>query len=394
MMSTKVKLAGYAVILIFLLLCAELILFISFNTVPQLKGRFYSVPEVTETEYEKYIAQRHPVLGWPSEKWLDKNADQDGARRSPANKVRSEKPVCISLYGDSFTFSEEVSNSEAWGNLLAEQMNCQVKNYGVGGYGTDQALLRLQLNIQAGHAVGDHIVLGLYPDNLRRIHNQWRYLLQSSGGPALNFKPAFVRAEGQLALTPLFRGSYKDFRQLSAHPEKYLTGEGYLPNSASFYSRKTLGFPYTLSAFGLAKNLVGQLRLGSLGDRSNFWNYPIYYDTSKGPDAFKFEILAHILDQFSDVCVANQTNCFFLLIPDPELVYQREKTGNHDLSAPILTAMPKEVQFLDATSIFTDVDHICSSVTKPEKCRGHFNAAGYELLANFVGREISANIAE
>ena len=67
-----------------------------------------------------------------------------GARFSPAYPEPGNE--CVTLYGDSFTYGVGVREEYAWGNTLAERLRCRVGNFGVGGYGTDQALLRFMHN--------------------------------------------------------------------------------------------------------------------------------------------------------------------------------------------------------------------------------------------------------
>lgn len=107
-----------------------------------------------------------------------------GARRSPAFPSPGNERV--SLYGDSFTFGLEVSDQEAWGNVLAQGLGCRVSNFGYGGYGTDQALLRCIGNTKDSASLA---ILGIYVDDPLRNVNQYRYFL--TGSDPLGLKPRF-----------------------------------------------------------------------------------------------------------------------------------------------------------------------------------------------------------
>jgi hypothetical protein len=52
----------------------------------------------------------------------------------------------VALMGDSYTFGQEVMYEDTWGHLLEEALGSeiQVLNFGVGGYGIDQAYLRYE----------------------------------------------------------------------------------------------------------------------------------------------------------------------------------------------------------------------------------------------------------
>ena len=72
--------------------------------------------------------------------WITPIAERDkiGARLN--NDVY--ETTCIDMFGDSFTFSLDVSNNEAWPKKLSVLLDCRVYNYGVSAYGSDQILQR------------------------------------------------------------------------------------------------------------------------------------------------------------------------------------------------------------------------------------------------------------
>src|SRR6185312_6104743 len=122
---------------------------------------------------EQYRAENFDAkLGWIAPKLF---RETNGARISPDNP---SSPACLSLYGDSFVFGVEVSNTAAWGNQLAKKLNCKVLNFGVGAYGTDQAYLRFMANSNDPSGV---VVLGILSENIVRNVNQNRAFLYSYG---------------------------------------------------------------------------------------------------------------------------------------------------------------------------------------------------------------------
>ena len=107
----------------------------------------------------------------------------------------------IALFGDSFTAGDEVSDDETWGHQLEMKLNqagirAEALNFGVGGYGMDQAFLRWQ---KAGQGYApDVVILGFQAENLNRnvniFSNLYFYGLPFS-------KPRFVlTVEGGLKL--------------------------------------------------------------------------------------------------------------------------------------------------------------------------------------------------
>jgi len=88
-------LAGFVVILV--LGVTELLGYVVANYHIN-KGVLYRAQ--SEEGFEQYLAQRHPVLGWVTQK-DDSEVDAVGTRLIPAYPG-TENP-CVSLYGNSFT---------------------------------------------------------------------------------------------------------------------------------------------------------------------------------------------------------------------------------------------------------------------------------------------------
>jgi hypothetical protein len=73
--------------------------------------------------------------------------------RAPQKGVSYARPTDktrIALVGDSFTFAENVTYEESWGHLLEKTLGpeFEVLNFGVGGYGVDQAYLRYEKDVR------------------------------------------------------------------------------------------------------------------------------------------------------------------------------------------------------------------------------------------------------
>ncbi len=104
----------------------------------------------------------------------------------------------IALFGDSFTHGNDVPYEDSFGAILEEMLNqagvrTEVLNFGVGGYGIDQAMLRY-----GRHGVGfsPHLVVfGFQPENLKRNLNILRPLYDPRTRLPLA-KPRFVQ-DGQ-----------------------------------------------------------------------------------------------------------------------------------------------------------------------------------------------------
>ena len=378
----KTAIVGWTLLALFLFGLFEIASFAVLTLTPQLKPYLYTPPEVSREDYAAYLEQRHPVLGWPGKDWLARMADARGARLSPANAGFGDVAPCVDVYGDSFAFGAEADDADAWANVLAARLGCRVDNYGVGGYGVGQALLRFEGNLQT-RPPAETIILTLYPDNLVRNVNQWRYLLSRN---PLAFKPAFHAGADGVDLAPLFDGDYETFRNLAEDPAAYLRAEENLPGAPTLRAPVEMGFPYTATASALAYKFLRGFRSFDTDGRSSFYNYPSYYDTPDGPSDNKRTVARYIIQRFAETCGDVAETCVFVIMPDPELLFQREKFGEHDLGW--LRPEGGDLIYLDGSDVFDDVEDICNHLTKPAACKGHFSAEGYARMAGFIGEAI------
>jgi hypothetical protein len=142
-----------------------------------------------------------PDLGWA---YRPNSISKDGMYAFNSQGIRSPIDVFtdvpkkgvirIALFGDSFTFGEEVPFQDTWGYWLEKQLNNQgiqveVLNFGVGGYGMDQACLRWE---KMEKKFSPHIVIfGFQAENLRRNVNIIR-ALHWHGDKSPFTKPRFI----------------------------------------------------------------------------------------------------------------------------------------------------------------------------------------------------------
>lgn len=143
----------------------------------------------------------HEVLGWSPRPGA---TSADGMYRYNTQGIRSpvtafapeaaEGVLRIALFGDSFTHGDDVPVEHSFGQVLEQQLitagiPAEVLNFGVGGYGIDQAMLRYREH--GATFAPDLVVLGFAPENLKRNLNLLRPLYDPRSG--LPFaKPRFV----------------------------------------------------------------------------------------------------------------------------------------------------------------------------------------------------------
>ncbi len=161
-----------------------------------------------------------PLLGWRYRAGYASPSDHLSAQGLRARRQYSAVPssgtLRVAAFGDSFVYGNEVSDDDAWCAVLEAGSDAlEVLNYGVGGYGLDQALLRFQREGMALHP--GVVLIGFTPDDLGRVVNVYRRFISSRELPLA--KPRFVLIGDSLALQPNPLPSREDYRNLMLHPD-------------------------------------------------------------------------------------------------------------------------------------------------------------------------------
>ena len=164
------------------------------------------------------IGEFDPDLGWT---WRPSTASADGLARINALGARGpheyeatvEPGKCrILFFGDSFTFCDEVPDDAAFEWILEKlDPRFEAINFGVSGYGTDQAFLRYR---KVGKGLGaEVVVIGFLLENIGRNVNRYRPLWYPSSGFS-NTKPRFVLdGSGALELLPQPYATREELRE-------------------------------------------------------------------------------------------------------------------------------------------------------------------------------------
>ena len=172
----------------------------------------------------------------------------------PPFPIRPTRPGCVALYGDSFTWSSDVEAQDAWGNVLSTLLDCRVSNFGVGGYGTDQAYLRFRENDGEGSPV---VVIAHQPENILRNVNQYRPLLYPV---TLRFKPRFrLDPDGRLELVDAPLIPVERYAAFVRRPEDFLEDEYFLPGGPSGVRHARFPFTWTLIRAAAHFHIVSEL---------------------------------------------------------------------------------------------------------------------------------------
>jgi hypothetical protein len=363
------------------LVCAEFFIFVFSSTVLKEKMPFLflkNMQEVTLEEYQEYVSIRHPILGWPAPKLFgQRDFDESGSRVIPSFPNPGES--CVSLYGDSFTWGSEVSEEDAWSNVLSKLLHCRVANYGVGGYGVDQAYMRFFLNEKDE---SDIVVLTIFPHNAMRNVNQWRPLLVGLRGSKFSLKPRFIVSDtGEMKEVPLLSLTYDEFLELRRKPSKFLDQEYFLPEQIA--GPIQFEFPYTWFLIKAMNHARVKASILSLITGKPAWSG---YFTPDHPSG-SFQVATAIVKRFSDEARKRKKFPLIVFLPTPSSVNYFKKTGVWAYQ-PLIDKISEEQNYsINAGPGFLErlgEQSFCDILTQVSDCGGHFNKRGNTILAEIM----------
>jgi hypothetical protein len=370
MTKRSIRWLGPLTIFLVVLASCELLAFLA-TTIMLHKNIIFCPLDITEP-YKNYEQRLLPTLGWPSPKYLEIKPDfydASGSRQIPAFPDPELTPPRISLYGDSFTEAWGVSNEHAWSNDLSLLLNCRVSNFGVAGYGTDQAFLRFLLNTQDPAEV---VVLGIFPENIKRDVNQLRNLISTV--QICQSKPRFIlNDQGKLILVPIPSLSKSEYHDIPSHPGRYFHHEFFLPGGPS--GRQLAKFPYL---WGMIKASYFILKNRGLGDHYQDFFQP-------GHPSHGLEVMTAITKAFYQTAQKRDKRPLIMIIPTPYdiLTYQSSQKWNFQ---PLLDRLAEaRLEYINAGPGIIQKLHGADRRTLYDpKIDNHLNAKGNQLLASIL----------
>jgi len=169
-------------------------------------------PEVSDSQLQRFSTW-DPELGWCPKAGMRKEdsvskrkssksvpywtIDQNGSRIT--YKSKPTKNANFSIYGDSFAMGREVYDEETIAWQLGEIYNTYCSNYGVGNYGLDQSLMRLERCIERDST--DFVCVVVCPATMARTISIYKHWLEQ--GNTLGVKPrAYIDSNCELAIFP------------------------------------------------------------------------------------------------------------------------------------------------------------------------------------------------
>ena len=332
-------------------------------------GLFYDPGRITQS-FDAYVSLRNPMLGWAPQPGLP-GIDGNGARAVPADAHFDLS--CISLFGDSFTWTAPAGDGETWGAMLARRLGCGVVNFGVIGYGSDQAYLRYLERPKMGGIV----FLNHLSENVLRNVTQFRNLIDPV--PELALKPRFVDSPDGPVLVPVPRIPPDGLAAFLADPSTVLTHEYFLPGTKDGLAE--LKFPYLVSVLSAVVR-SNQIEAALTGLPA----YAAFYAPDHPSRALA--VTERIFDEFAAAALANGQIPVVTIVPTCRELRHAQATESWSYAALAAHAKDEGYLFLDFGPELlhrlngAPPDDIYERVSGT--CSGYFNGRGYEYLAEII----------
>lgn len=241
--------------------------------------------------------------------------NKEGFRDTDHPLAKSDKRR-IAFLGDSFTFAEQVEESESFARRVETLLNqkragnlpsVEVMNFGIGGYDIPQYVQCYEAFVSKYRP--DAVVVAVYVDN--DLLNSAFYLLEHGFG-----RPYFRLKDGKLEEMPA------DLAQLEANYKKYqkrLRLRWY--HHSHLYNRQKLVLWNIRQKFNLrsAQKNNPALSVDKLWKKSGYRNYRYYAQGLHDPIVAEADAVTRLLLQRLQADVEKDGGCLYIaLLPAPE----------------------------------------------------------------------------
>ena len=366
-------------------------------------------PILSEDGLKKFIAHGYDSeLGWirkPNTKHDEKcqngismwNTNSKGARNNPGFENLNSK---ISCYGDSFTFCRNVNDNETWERYLSKLKETNVTNFGVGNYGIDQALLRMQREYQKNKT--KTVILGVVPDTISRIVSVWKHYYEY--GNTFGFKPRFIIKNNQLELIQNPIDEESKFHKFENYLDHIKENDFFYKNK---FRKEMICFPYCVTVLkNVRRNfaiIYWILKIQSLKnskkDFSKFeWNpmkiimrINLEWRIKLFQDKQTTTLLKKIVEEFLMFSQKNHFKAILMILPQKDDVnFIKNNFHFYEKFLKELSNL-NQLQVIDTTKDFLQVTNLDSLYSEKNEYGGHYSQQGNQKIASIISYELAKN---
>jgi GDSL-like Lipase/Acylhydrolase family len=319
----------------------------------------------------------HSRLGWRYAAHFTNATNQLNSMALRSTREYADKPASrilrIAAFGDSYVYGSEVDNPNAWAGIMeAQDPHLEVLNYGVGGYGIDQAYLRYALEGSELHP--QVVMMGFTTDDIGRVVNVFRPFIDSRD--AVLFKPRFLISDrNELTLLESPVQSLRDYERLLVNPRDVL---GY--SEHDYWYRANV---YENSFYDYSAAVRFGCWLWTRAYRQQFDPEGLFKGGVFSTTSTAFRLNLALLSRFAQSVQSAGALPIVVMLPNPADV-RAVRTGNPSRYEPLLQQLQQhQIPCLDAASAFRNQtpESDDSSWFAPQ---GHYSAAGNKIVASWL----------
>ncbi len=253
-------------------------------------------------------------------------------------------------------------------------------NFGVGGYGTDQALLKYELHEGAAPKL---VMLCVLPENVNRVVNIYRPFY-TYNDPLRLTKPMFFKDGDEVRLIPNPVTGVADIPKLDR--EEFLNDLGRVDYWYQLdRSLPGFSFPYTVSFFlwrgPVFSEFAGQIGRFTGGKTKTPWNL---FDQD-GP----LSIMCHIADRFVATARSRGSEPLIVIMPHKDYIREREDNGIVRVAGYLEYLSSRGYPFWDGIKAVAELNP--SKRNLENWYDGHATAEGNRILASILSQFVKQN---
>ena len=313
--------------------------------------------------------------------------DKNGYRKLKYKK----KPLVVS-FGGSYVFGRQVKDEETWQEQISKKNNFNILNYGVGNYGTDQALLYYQskkFNKQTKLAI-----LGIVPEHISRIQSEWKHF--SEFGNIHGFKPKFEFKKNKLQLKENILNKNTTIKDLNKIIKKIQKTDRFFKDR---FLKSLFKFPYLLN---FIRNFNFNIKViftffkykkNSQIKKDLFLDYVIDKNINDSHKLFlenySQKLFLEIFKKFKLEAIKNKHKSMVVVFP---MMQDIKKNSNINYINYFNDIASKEIKILDLTNEIKKLDFKKLYVNKING--SHFNKYGNKIVSKKIEQFIKKEFNE
>lgn len=305
------------------------------------------------------------------------------------NLINKSKKVKIASYGGSFVFGRQVKDDETWQEHLTRNKNFNILNFGIGNYGTDQAILRYQYSKLSKST--NKVILGIVPEHICRIQSEWKHFFEF--GNIHGFKPKFYLKNNKIFLKENPLNKNTKLGQINKIIDKCMITDRFYKEK---FKKNILRFPYILY---FMKNLSFNIKIVYL--------YIFFRKNRNIKDLFLKEvmkrniILAHkyyneyyskalfigLIKYFTKIAKKRNQKPYLIIFPQ-KLDILEKRTNKYYIKF-FKNQVSKELKTLDLTNYFykKNIDNLFTN----KIYGGHLNSKGNKFVSKIINKFLDKN---